>query len=174
MTALGKESALPALQMGTCVEHVVILQTPHGNKRLNKWQIQPKIFQQNGYETAVIGKWHLGTTPTGFDYSKVLVNWGGQGTYFHPQFCINGKDTVTEKTRHSTKAIEDDCINWLSSRDTSKPFMLMYQFKAPHRDWRPDSIYHELFSDFDFPEPETFNDNYSHDRFSPSEKKERV
>jgi arylsulfatase A-like enzyme len=56
--------------------------------------------------------------------------------------------------------IEDDCINWLSTRDTSKPFMLMYQFKAPHRDWRPDSIYHELFSDFDFPEPETFNDNY--------------
>ena len=120
----------------------------------------PKIFQQNGYETAVIGKWHLGTTPTGFDYSKVLVNWGGQGTYFHPQFCINGKDTVKEKTRHSTKVIEDDCIDWLSSRDTSKPFMLMYQFKAPHRDWRPDSIYHELFSDFDFPEPETFNDNY--------------
>ena len=120
----------------------------------------PKIFQENGYETAVIGKWHLGTTPTGFDYSKVLVNWGGQGTYFHPQFCINGKDTVTEKTRHSTKVIEDDCVNWLSSRDTSKPFMLMYQFKAPHRDWRPDSIYHELFSDFDFPEPETFNDNY--------------
>ncbi len=120
----------------------------------------PKIFQQNGYETAVIGKWHLGTTPTGFDYSKVLVNWGGQGTYFHPQFCINGKDTVTENIRHSTKVIEDDCLNWLSSRDTSKPFMLMYQFKAPHRDWRPDSIYHELFSDFDFPEPETFNDNY--------------
>jgi len=120
----------------------------------------PKIFQQNGYETAIIGKWHLGTTPTGFDYSKVLVNWGGQGTYFNPQFCVNGKDTLTEKTRHSTKVIEDDCINWLSSRDTSKPFMLMYQFKAPHRDWRPDSIYHELFSDFDFPEPETFNDNY--------------
>ena len=120
----------------------------------------PKVFQQNGYETAVIGKWHLGTTPTGFDYSKVLVNWGGQGTYFNPQFCVNGKDTVTEKTRHSTKVIEDDCIDWLSTRDTSKPFMLMYQFKAPHRDWRPDSIYHELFSDFDFPEPETFNDNY--------------
>ena len=120
----------------------------------------PKIFQENGYETAVIGKWHLGTTPTGFDYSKVLVNWGGQGTYFHPQFCINGKDTVIEKTRHSTKVIEDECIDWLKKRDTSKPFMLMYQFKAPHRDWRPDSIYHELFSDFDFPEPETFNDNY--------------
>ena len=93
-------------------------------------------------------------------FKKVLVNWGGQGTYFNPQFCVNEKDTVTEKTRHSTKVIEDDCIDWLSTRDTSKPFMLMYQFKAPHRDWRPDSIYHELFSDFDFPEPETFNDNY--------------
>ena len=120
----------------------------------------PKVFQENGYQTAVIGKWHLGTTPTGFDYSKVLINWGGQGTYFNPQFCINGKDTVTEKTRHSTKVIEDDCIDWMNSRDTSKPFMLMYQFKAPHRDWRPDSIYHDLFTDFDFPEPETFNDNY--------------
>ena len=120
----------------------------------------PKVFQQNGYQTAVIGKWHLGTTPTGFDYSKVLINWGGQGTYFNPQFCINGKDTVTESTRHSTKVIEDDCIEWMTNRDTSKPFMLMYQFKAPHRDWRPDSMYHDLFTDFDFPEPETFNDNY--------------
>jgi arylsulfatase A-like enzyme len=120
----------------------------------------PKIFQKNGYQTAVIGKWHLGTTPTGFDYSKVLVNWGGQGTYYNPQFCINGKDTIIETERHSTKAIEDDCLNWLSTRDKSKPFMLLYQFKAPHRDWRPDSIYHDYLSDFDFPIPATFNDNY--------------
>ncbi len=120
----------------------------------------PKIFQNNGYQTAVIGKWHLGTTPSGFDYSKVLTNWGGQGTYFNAQFCINGKDTVVEKTRHSTKVIEDDCIDWLSNRDTSKPFMLMYQFKAPHRDWRPDSMYHSLFDDVTFPEPDNFNDNY--------------
>jgi arylsulfatase A-like enzyme len=120
----------------------------------------PKVFQKNGYETAVIGKWHLGTTPTGFDYSKVLINWGGQGTYFNPQFCINGKDTVTETKRHCTKAIEDDCLDWLSNRDTTKPFMLLYQFKAPHRDWRPDSMFHKRFIDFDFPLPETFNDNY--------------
>ena len=120
----------------------------------------PKVFQKNGYQTAVIGKWHLGTTPTGFDYSKVLINWGGQGTYFNPQFCINGKDTVIETKRHSTKAIEDDCLDWLASRDTTKPFMLLYQFKAPHRDWRPDSMFHELFTDFDFPLPETFEDNY--------------
>ena len=120
----------------------------------------PKIFQKNGYETAVIGKWHLGTTPTGFDYSKVLINWGGQGTYYKPQFCINGTDTVVEKKLHVTKAIENDCLDWLSQRDATKPFMLLYQFKAPHRDWRPDSMYHELFSDFDFPLPETFNDDY--------------
>ena len=107
----------------------------------------PKVFQQNGYETAVIGKWHLGTTPTGFDYSKVLINWGGQGTYFNPQFCVNGVDTLVEETRHSTKVIEDDCIEWLSEkRDADKPFMLLYQFKAPHRDWRPDSMYHESVS----------------------------
>ena len=99
----------------------------------------PKIFQANGYETAVIGKWHLGTEPTGFDYSKVLINWGGQGTYFKPVFCVNGTDTVTEYRRHSTQVIEDDCIDWLSQRDGDKPFMLLYQFKAPHRDWRPDS-----------------------------------
>ena len=120
----------------------------------------PKLFQENGYQTAVIGKWHLGTTPTGFDYSKVLTNWGGQGTYFNAEFCINGKDTVVEKKRHSTKVIEDDCIDWLENRDTSKPFMLMYQFKAPHRDWRPDSIYDTLFSTINFPEPMNFNDDY--------------
>ena len=121
----------------------------------------PKIFQANGYETAVIGKWHLGTEPTGFDYSKVLINWGGQGTYFQPQFCINGTDTVTEYKRHSTQVIEDDCIDWLSQREGDKPFMLLYQFKAPHRDWRPDSMYHDLFTDFDFPVPETFDDDYA-------------
>ena len=79
----------------------------------------PKIFQKNGYQTAVIGKWHLGTTPTGFDYSKVLINQGGQGTYFNPQFCINGNDTVRETKLHLTKAIENDCLDWLSNRDTT-------------------------------------------------------
>ena len=92
----------------------------------------PKVFQQNGYQTAVIGKWHLGTTPTGFDYSKVLINWGGQGTYFNPQFCINGVDTLTEETRHSTQVIEDDCIEWLSERrDESKPFMSLLSIQGP-------------------------------------------
>ena len=95
-------------------------------------QTFPKILQQNGYETAVIGKWHLGTTPTGFDYSKVLINWGGQGTYFNPQFCINGQDTVSETKLHSTKIIENDCLDWLSNRDTTKPFIcLLYTSPSP-------------------------------------------
>ena len=74
---------------------------------------------------------------------------------------MNGTDTVTEYRRHSTQVIEDDCIDWLSQRDGDKPFMLLYQFKAPHRDWRPDSMYHDLFTDFDFPVPETFDDDYA-------------
>ena len=123
-------------------------------------QTFPKIFQKNNYQTAIVGKWHLGTEPKGFDYSKVLVNWWGQGTYYHPQFCINGKDTVTEPIRHSTKVIEDDCIAWLNQRDKTKPFLLMYQFKAPHRDWVPDSMYKDLFNGVEFPEPATFNDDY--------------
>ena len=88
------------------------------------------------------------------------MNWWGQGTYYNPQFCINGKDTVTETIRHSTKVIEDDCIAWLDQRDTTKPFLLMYQFKAPHRDWVPDSMYKDLFDGVEFPEPVTFNDDY--------------
>ena len=123
-------------------------------------QTFPKIFQKNNYQTAIVGKWHLGTEPKGFDYSKVLVNWWGQGTYYNAEFCINGKDTVTETLRHSTKVIEDDCIAWLDQRDTTKPFLLMYQFKAPHRDWVPDSMYKDLFDGIEFPEPTTFNDDY--------------
>ena len=90
----------------------------------------PKVFQKNGYQTAVIGKWHLGTTPTGFDYSKVLINWGGQGTYYNPQFCINGKDTVVETKLHVTKAIENDCLDWLSKRDTTN--LLCYYINSRH------------------------------------------
>ena len=121
----------------------------------------PKILQKFGYQTAVIGKWHLGTAPTGFDYSKVMINWGGQGTYFNPVFLENGKDTIVEKNRHSTAQVAYDAINWLEkSRDKSKPFMLMYQFKAPHRPWEPAKEFKSLFKDGDLPHPENFNDEY--------------
>ena len=123
-------------------------------------QTFPKILQQNGYETAVIGKWHLGTTPTGFDYSKVMINHGGQGTYHNTVFLENGKDTIKETTRHSTEQVAYDAINWLEKRKVkNKPFMLMYQFKAPHRPWTPNSKFDSLFID-DLPYPKTFNDDY--------------
>ena len=121
----------------------------------------PKLFQKSGYETAVIGKWHLGTNPTGFDYSKVMINWGGQGTYFNPVFLENGKDTIVERKRHSTAQVAHDAIKWLDhERDKEKPFMLMYQFKAPHRPWEPAEEFHSLFNDGDFPHPPNFNDDY--------------
>lgn len=124
-------------------------------------QTFPKLFQKGGYQTAVIGKWHLGTAPTGFDYSKVMVNHGGQGTYFNPVFVENGKDTIVETQRHSTSQIAHDAISWIKEgRDTKKPFMLMYQFKAPHRPWTPNPKFAELFPE-DLPHPETFNDDYN-------------
>ena len=123
-------------------------------------QTFPKILQKNGYQTAVIGKWHLGTTPTGFDYSKVMINHGGQGTYYNTVFLENGKDTIRQTKRHSTEQVAYDALNWLDKeRDKNKPFMLMYQFKAPHRPWTPNSKFNSLFTD-DLPYPETFNDDY--------------
>ena len=121
----------------------------------------PKILQGAGYETAVIGKWHLGTTPTGFDYSKVMINWGGQGTYFNPIFLENGKDTIVERKRHSSAQVAHDALKWLEKgRDRDKPFMLMYQFKAPHRPWQPAEEFQSLFTDGDLPQPANFNDDF--------------
>jgi arylsulfatase A-like enzyme len=122
----------------------------------------PKLLQDAGYETAVIGKWHLGTAPTGFDYSKVMINWGGQGTYFNPVFLENGRDTIVERKRHSSAQVAHDALKWLDKgRDKEKPFMLMYQFKAPHRPWEPAEEFQSLFTDGDLPQPANFNDNYS-------------
>ena len=123
-------------------------------------QTFPKLLQKAGYQTAVIGKWHLGTAPTGFDYSKVMVNHGGQGTYFNTIFVENGTKTIEETTRHSTAQVAHDALKWLDeTRDKDKPFMLMYQFKAPHRPWTPNPKFKELYTD-DFPHHETFNDDY--------------
>ena len=123
-------------------------------------QTFPKLLQKAGYQTAVIGKWHLGTAPTGFDYSKVMVNHGGQGTYFDTVFVENGNDTILETERHSTAQVAHDALKWLTKkRDKSKPFMLMYQFKAPHRPWTPNPKFQDLYTE-DFPHHETFNDTY--------------
>jgi len=110
----------------------------------------------------VIGKWHLGTAPTGFDYFKVLFNKEGQGSYFDPVFEMKNDSIIEEIGKYSTTVIKEDAINWLKKRkDKNKPFMLMYQFKAPHRPWDPAPEYSNYLKNVTIPHPETYNDDYN-------------
>jgi arylsulfatase A-like enzyme len=114
-----------------------------------------KYLQQAGYQTAMIGKWHLFSDPTGFDYWNVLP---GQGLYVNPVMIENGK--TNKLTGYVSDLIADISIEWLKKRDTSKPFCLMSQPKAPHREWTPSAKYTNLFAEIDLPLPDTFNDDY--------------
>ena len=114
-----------------------------------------KQLQKAGYQTAVIGKWHLHTNPTGFDYWNILP---GQGLYHDPEFI-----TAAGKQKHPgycTDLIGDFSIEWLKRRDTSKPFFLMCHHKAPHRAWQPSSKYARLFDGETIPEPDNLYDKH--------------
>src|SRR5207245_7408927 len=92
-------------------------------------QTMPKLLQAAGYQTAVIGKWHLESEPTGFDYSNILI---GQGPYYNPPMIENG--TRTAHTGYTTDIITDLTLDFLKNkRQADKPFLVMYQHKAPHR-----------------------------------------
>jgi arylsulfatase A-like enzyme len=120
-------------------------------------QTFPKLLQQAGYETAVIGKWHLRSTPQGFNYWDVLP---GQGRYYSPEF-LNGEGKY-QVPGYNTDVIADKAIAWIEkSRDPEKPFLLMCQFKAPHRAWQPSSKEVGLFDEGDIPEPATLFDDAS-------------
>jgi len=115
-----------------------------------------KLLQGAGYQTAIIGKWHLKSDPTGFDYWEVLP---GQGNYYNPRFLIPG-DTV-QYTGYVTDIITDRALDWLQNgRDRAKPFMLMYQHKAPHRRWEPGPEHLTMYDDVTIPEPPTLFDDY--------------
>ena len=118
-------------------------------------QTLPKILQENGYQTGIVGKWHLKSHPTGFDYWNVLP---GQGDYYNPDFIKQGKDTVYKG--YVTEIITKLSIDWLKKRKSYKPFFLMMHHKAPHRSWMPALKNLELFDEKDFPLPENFYDNY--------------
>ena len=119
-------------------------------------QLFPKLLKKAGYQTAMIGKWHLKAEPTGFDYWKVLI---GQGTYYNPK--LRTPDGVIQPTGYTTDIVTDLALEWLDTgRDKTKPFMLMYQHKAPHREWQPGPDHLHMYDDVDLPEPPTLFDNY--------------
>lgn len=116
----------------------------------------PKLLQAAGYQTSIIGKWHLGSDPTGFDHWEILP---GQGLYYQPQFR-DPRGVVIEEG-YVTDVITDKAIDWLKhQRDPHQPFMLMVQHKAPHREWSPPVKYLDLFDGVTFPEPVTLFDDY--------------
>ena len=120
-------------------------------------QTFPKLLRQAGYETAMIGKWHLRSDPTGFDYWRVLI---GQGPYYNPPMRSSA-DTI-QFTGYTTDIITDLTLEWLQEkRDESKPFMVMYQHKAPHRRWEPSPDHLNTYDDIEIPEPPTLFDDYS-------------
>lgn len=119
----------------------------------------PKILHENGYTTALIGKWHLWSKPIGFDYYRYHTLNGEQGAYWNPVWNENGK--LVQEEGYATTLTSKAALNWLENiRDKSKPFCLLYHFKAPHRPWEPDSCYQHIFDNVEMPYPETFYDNY--------------
>ncbi|NBV46713.1 MAG: DUF4976 domain-containing protein [Planctomycetia bacterium] len=116
----------------------------------------PKLLKAAGWQTAIIGKWHLVSEPTGFDHWEILP---GQGIYYNPPML-----TAAGKTQHRgyvTDVITDLSIAWLAKRDRTKPFLLMSQHKAPHREWSPPLRHLGWDDDRPHPEPATLFDDYA-------------
>ncbi len=118
----------------------------------------PKALQQAGYQTALVGKWHLASQPQGFDYFKYHIDHGEQGVYWDPTYSDNG--IPVKETGYATTITTENALAWLDSRDNAKPFSLSLQYKAPHREWTRDKKYLDLWENIEFPYPDTFNDTY--------------
>jgi arylsulfatase A-like enzyme len=126
-------------------------------------QTFPKLLQKAGYYTAIVGKWHLGTEPTGFDYYNVLP---GQGQYFNPRLKEStqpwqpGWKGGKRHEGYVTDIITDVALDTLKDRPKDKPFCLMYQHKAPHDMFEYDKKHAHLYKDVDIPEPDNLYDDY--------------
>jgi arylsulfatase A-like enzyme len=132
-----------------------------------------KLLQGAGYQTALVGKWHLGHgghhDPTGFDHWDVLP---GQGDYHNPEMNRMGDSRRIDG--YVTDIITDLSLEWLEARDKDRPFCLMLHHKAPHRWWEPDEKHAEMYEDVDIPEPETLWDDYENRASAAREAKMRV
>lgn len=126
-------------------------------------QTFPKLLQQAGYQTAIVGKWHLISEPQGFDYWSVLSGQGEQGDYYSPDFWEKDGDTTRNVTceGYVTEVVTDKAISYIQGRDKDRPFCLMLHQKAPHRNWMPSPKNLGIFNDTVFPEPENLFDDYS-------------
>jgi len=116
----------------------------------------PGTVREAGYQTAVIGKWHLAKTPAQTDYWRLLP---GQGAYWNPQFI--GPGGTERHAGYATDIITQMGLDWLKSRDKSRPFLLMVQHKAPHRPWVPPPRYYQWLAEVKIPEPATLFDDYA-------------
>jgi arylsulfatase A-like enzyme len=132
-----------------------------------------KMLQADGYQTAMVGKWHLGhggnADPTGFDYWNVLP---GQGLYHDPVML----DPDGEKTHkgYATDIITDFSLEWLQNRDKERPCFLMCHHKAPHRPWDSDEKHAHMYEDEDVPMPDNFFDDYANRSNAAKDAKMRV
>jgi arylsulfatase A-like enzyme len=115
-----------------------------------------KYLQAAGYHTGIVGKWHLGSDPTGFDHWNILP---GQGVYHDPVFLSMGRRR--KHTGYCTDLITDFALTFLRERPKDRPFFLMLHHKAPHRPWQPDEAHRTQWQDAQVPEPATFDDDYS-------------
>lgn len=122
----------------------------------SQWTVA-KALQKAGYQTAVIGKWHLKSTPLGFDHWDILP---GQGNYYNPAF-IGMDGNRTRVPGYATDITTDKALKWLDQRDKSKPFFLMCQHKAPHRTFAPALRHLGKLDEVEIPEPTSLFDDYS-------------
>lgn len=116
----------------------------------------PKYLQKAGYQTALFGKWHLESTPQGFDTWEIVPD---QGDYYNPDFIQMDGSTKVEHG-YLTNIITDKSLNWLDNRDKSKPFCILIHHKAIHRNWMADTCHLDAYEDKTFELPENFYDNY--------------
>jgi arylsulfatase A-like enzyme len=129
-----------------------------------------KHLKAAGYQTAMIGKWHLGSDPSGFDYWQILP---GQGAYWNPiLYGTDGENTY--KGKHATDVVTELSVAWLTQRKKGQPFFLMMHHKAPHRNWQPQPQFAAMFTNKVIPEPATLLSGHGNHASAIREQKQAI